>query len=81
LALIDDGIIDAVYTSGIKRVAWSRWSINPEGTELLVTTTYLNGQGEENRNVVLFRRVAPATGIAMSQVKVPLFGSKVASVG
>ena len=60
LALIDDGIIDAVYTSGIKRVAWSRWSINPEGTELLVTTTYLNGQGEENRNVVLFRRVAPA---------------------
>jgi hypothetical protein len=60
LTLIDDGIIDAVYTSGIKRVAWSRWSINPEGTELLVTTTYLNGQGEENRNVVLFRRVAPA---------------------
>jgi hypothetical protein len=56
LAPSSDGGIDAVYKSGIKKVAWSHWSVSAAGSELVITTTYLNVQGEEKRNVALFRR-------------------------
>lgn len=56
LAPSSDGGIDAVYKSGIKKVAWSHWSVSAAGNELVITTTYLGTQGEEKRNIALFRR-------------------------
>jgi hypothetical protein len=57
LGLNADGGIDAVYTSGIKKVAWSHWKLKCDGRELLITTVYLGAQGEEVQNVTAFRRV------------------------
>jgi len=56
LAPSGDGGINAVYKSGIKKVAWSHWSVSATGDELVITTTYLGARGEEKRNVALFRR-------------------------
>jgi hypothetical protein len=59
LSLNDDGGIDAVYTSGIRKVAWSHWSVKPDGSELLITTVYVSATGEELQNVTAFHRVNP----------------------
>lgn len=57
LGLAGDGGIDAIYTSGIKKVAWSHWSIKPDGSELLITTVYVSAKGEELQNVTAFHRM------------------------
>jgi hypothetical protein len=51
-----DGGIDAAYRSGLKKIAWSHWQVSTDRTELTVTTTYRDAQGEELQNTVVFRR-------------------------
>jgi hypothetical protein len=61
LSISSDGGIDAVYTSGIKKVAWSHWSIQGAGEDLLITTVYLGAQGQHMENVVAFHRIERPT--------------------
>jgi hypothetical protein len=61
LAQIDEVTIDAVYLSGLKKVASSRWSLSADYQELQVTTTSSNPRGEESVNVVTFRRAPQST--------------------
>jgi len=56
LRRVDAATIEATYTVGLKKIAWSRWSLNADGTELMVTTTYLGKDGENRQNVAAFRR-------------------------
>jgi hypothetical protein len=56
LRRVDGATIEATYTVGLKKIAWSRWSLNADGTELVVTTTYLGKDGESCQNVAAFRR-------------------------
>ncbi len=56
LTVVADGGIDAVYTSGLKKVAWSHWSVKNDGNELVIVTTYLTPQGEPVANIAAFRR-------------------------
>jgi hypothetical protein len=55
LRRIDEANIEATYTSGLKKIAWSRWSVNADGTELVVTTAYLVKDGDNRQNVAVFR--------------------------
>jgi len=56
LRRVDGATIEANYTAGLKKIAWSRWFVNVAGTELVVTTTYLGKNGENHQNVAVFRR-------------------------
>jgi hypothetical protein len=56
LSRVDATTIEAVYRMHLQKVAWSHWSLNAERTRLVVTTTSLTVQGEEIRNVAVFRR-------------------------
>jgi hypothetical protein len=62
LARVDETTIDAVYRMGLKKVAWSHWSLNAEKTELRVTTTSLTKQGEEVHNLAVFHSVSSSRG-------------------
>ncbi len=55
---VNEATIDATYTAGLKKIAWSRWSVNVDGTELVVVTTYLDKDGENRQNIAVFRRTA-----------------------
>ncbi len=56
LSRVGETTIDAVYGVGLKKVAWSRWSVSADSRELSVDTTYLGKQGDEMRNLAVFRR-------------------------
>ena len=56
LSRTDAATIDAVYRMGIKKVAWSHWSLNAERKQLQVVTTSLTPQGDEICNVVVLNR-------------------------
>jgi hypothetical protein len=58
LSRAGDAAIDAVYSMGLKKIAWSHWSVNAEGSELEITTTSVTQHGEEIRNVAIFQREA-----------------------
>jgi hypothetical protein len=56
---MDGATIEATYTAGLKKIAWSRWSVNADGTELVVTTIYLGKDGDNRQNVAVFRHAEP----------------------
>ena len=56
LSRVDETTIDATYRMGLKKIAWSHWSLNTERTQLQVATTSLTPKGEEIINIAVFRR-------------------------
>jgi hypothetical protein len=56
LHLVNERLIEATYTLGLRPIAWSRWQLNTSASELTVTTSFLDADGQKRENVAVFIR-------------------------
>jgi hypothetical protein len=72
LHLLNERMIEANYTLGLRPIAWSRWALNSSATELTVTTSYLDADGEKRENIAVFIRSSGSEGAASPGHTIPV---------